>query len=84
MNINIRDWLDLSTEKLFWVLLFCTLVLGLPFLIPDKAFAELGLLRFQELYRPWLSGALLFVFAGLVTTWAEVSFKWGLNLRRGR
>lgn len=84
MVFNIREWLNLSAEKLFWLFLFCSLVFGLPLFIPDDILKDLGLVAFLATSQAVIGGLFLFSFAGLVTLCGKVLFQWTREKYRRR
>jgi hypothetical protein len=65
---KIIEWLRLSTQQLFWLFLFSSVVLSLLSFAPDTALDALGLGDFRAAYRTWIGLLWILSFCGLVVT----------------
>ena len=87
---KVIEWLKLSIQQLFWLLLFSSVVLSLLVFTPDNVLGALGLRGFRTEYRMWVGlsavGFWILSFSGLVVIGGQSISQWGKRAigRRGR
>ena len=74
---RITEWLKLSSEHLFEILLSIMAIFAVLTFAPDNCLGTLGLQDCRDEHRTLLGVALLFSFAGLIVRGVKFPYEWG-------